>query len=697
MSPPNAPSQAFAREVEDLVAECLSDPSAVINAARKGSFRDLCILGECAEKLPAEFARDAFSILCTKLKVPPRPAQSSNESNAANRVPEFIREEFKETWFSIFGISKIVTTFFKVPSEKAYYMPLVTKFWENLLESTEYVMFVMLDAIVSSPDPNAAPARGNLTGFKSAAFSHIAGLYLTVYLSSETLSRDQRSAKILIKIWANTAPSDPNVLMFTRGLRKLHVMPSRQLLEWLMQECDNSVDRVAQLVKERLIISLKRANINYEEVEGNVMAIIMLCCDEQRSFRAAFLKIKGIIGAATDGFIALGKDSKAFNAEKMHTIETCAMFYFDMFRSQAGIPWIIEGVRRGYFEVLARFSSAYTSNENAKVIVDSTKMLLSRVLPSHLVLFSVIGAVGSGLDSSGHLLKALSKSACIVKDEWEIFSSIALERIIQKHIYEKINWASKSESLRVMCSTCCKADAWNTFKKCAGCQAAFYCSKECQIEDWKKRNHKGECKDMAGYTDSVYVRQRDEKFLLGLAQQEISRHLPGLRKIAERDFPGVPRRKLGYILDYRTVPITFGHFRLDDDVMGEGENQSLTRLELRKKALESNGRGSFVSLRVHQGSGSMEKNITVNVKEESPSAIEVEFKRAVGQDARGNLLETRSDAVDVVLHDLGIKDPVSWLSSTQTPVKHLCERIDAVMVNHTTQIAAAVASTHARR
>jgi len=153
--------------------------------------------------------------------------------------------------------------------------------------------------------------------------------------------------------------------------------------------------------------------------------------------------------------------------------------------------------------------------------------------------------------------------------------------------------------------------------------------------------------------------------------------MPGLRKIAERDFPGVPRTSLGYIIDYTTVPMKFGHFRLDDGVEGEGPNQSRARPELRQMALASGGKAALVSLRLLQGTGCQERDVMVEVKDEPTAVFPVRFRRVVGQDMKmGKPLETRSDVVDFVLCGLGMKDPVSWLSESATPVKHLCDRID---------------------
>ncbi len=224
-----------------------------------------------------------------------------------------------------------------------------------------------------------------------------------------------------------------------------------QALDCLIQECGNTVDCVADLAKERLTVSLKRPAINYEEVESNVEVILDLSDDEQRSFRSSFLKMKGI-GAATDGFIALAKESSPITEKRMLAIEACTSVYYHMLRSEVGIPWIIEAARHGFFGVLARLSKVYTGDEKANLTVGNVRGLLSRFIPCHLVFFSVIGAVATGLDRSAHLLSRLSASTCQVKDDWELFCSIALERIIQKHVYETM-WATSHKGVAIICST----------------------------------------------------------------------------------------------------------------------------------------------------------------------------------------------------------------------------------------------------
>lgn len=57
----------------------------------------------------------------------------------------------------------------------------------------------------------------------------------------------------------------------------------------------------------------------------------------------------------------------------------------------------------------------------------------------------------------------------------------------------------------------CKGDAK---QKCSGCQSVFYCSRNCQVADWKN-GHKNECKSYeVSRVRKLDVREEEKKFLL---------------------------------------------------------------------------------------------------------------------------------------------------------------------------------------
>ncbi len=58
--------------------------------------------------------------------------------------------------------------------------------------------------------------------------------------------------------------------------------------------------------------------------------------------------------------------------------------------------------------------------------------------------------------------------------------------------FSSIVMQNKSEWILNMCRYCCEA---NASKACGKCRKALYCSKECQINDWKLYQHKLICKN----------------------------------------------------------------------------------------------------------------------------------------------------------------------------------------------------------
>ena len=66
---------------------------------------------------------------------------------------------------------------------------------------------------------------------------------------------------------------------------------------------------------------------------------------------------------------------------------------------------------------------------------------------------------------------------------------------------------SKKNSVSVLeCTNCCIA--LEDFKKCSGCAAAFYCSRACQVQDWKKGGHSKTCISVKPANPVVFTETR---------------------------------------------------------------------------------------------------------------------------------------------------------------------------------------------
>ena len=87
-----------------------------------------------------------------------------------------------------------------------------------------------------------------------------------------------------------------------------------------------------------------------------------------------------------------------------------------------------------------------------------------------------------------------------VYDEWaKIHPNEKLEAVvIDDDVAKELN---KSSS-RAICEHCkCIEKEANCFQRCARCNLAAYCSRDCQKADWKE--HKTKCKEIAAVTERL--------------------------------------------------------------------------------------------------------------------------------------------------------------------------------------------------
>ncbi|KLO15995.1 hypothetical protein SCHPADRAFT_238887 [Schizopora paradoxa] len=349
-----------------IVERSRTNPAAALAAAKNGSHLDLSGLSEHAGQLPPKIAREVFVLFISKLASSSNASGTRIASSSDNEgpIPEIDKTEFLEATCALVGVAKILCTRLVAPSERSYYVPLVAKAWPKILGCTVYVLKTLQDALASSPERDDKPTNTNMPGFKGTVFANVAGLFFSMLHFTEVaeaLARDRRSSEVVAKLWVQTPVSDPNIAMSSRALKMLCFAIGQdcsQALDCLLKECNKKVERLAELAKERLIVSLSRSVREYEEIEANIEVVLMLSDDERRSFRASFLKMKGI-SAATDGFIAFAKESIPKSDAKIQAVEACTSFYYHMLLSEIGLPWIIEAFRHGCLEVIARFSKSF--------------------------------------------------------------------------------------------------------------------------------------------------------------------------------------------------------------------------------------------------------------------------------------------------------------------------------------------------
>ncbi|KAJ7620325.1 hypothetical protein FB45DRAFT_149812 [Roridomyces roridus] len=111
------------------------------------------------------------------------------------------------------------------------------------------------------------------------------------------------------------------------------------------------------------------------------------------------------------------------------------------------------------------------------------------------------------------------------------------------------------EARTCMCENtqCRRPDTEQSFKLCTACQAAYYCSPECQRIDWEA-HHTDFCASMKQESPCGRRRRRDITSLQTLGQRIFNRNSAGLHAIAARHFPDTPLGELVPVLDLTCFP-----------------------------------------------------------------------------------------------------------------------------------------------
>ncbi|KAJ7302906.1 hypothetical protein DFH08DRAFT_945482 [Mycena albidolilacea] len=169
-------------------------------------------------------------------------------------------------------------------------------------------------------------------------------------------------------------------------------------------------------------------------------------------------------------------------------------------------------------------------------------------------------------------------------NEWSTFAELLSFRLEIMQRFDAQNGVSQRG-----CDNpkCCKIGAKTEFKRCSGCKAFRYCSRECQTADWHEGAHRSACplhRDQYRFVDERFT-SRDRAFLRFLLHHD---YLQARRKILFdqvpilRDNPDCPAWTM---FDYRHGGVEIGTHLID--LEGENAPEWLDRVA---RTVESGGR-----------------------------------------------------------------------------------------------------------
>ncbi|KAI0042511.1 hypothetical protein FA95DRAFT_561599 [Auriscalpium vulgare] len=254
-------------------------------------------------------------------------------------------------------------------------------------------------------------------------------------------------------------------------------------------------------------------------------------------------------------------------------------------------------LRDGLLRAIASLASAFDLLDEA--IRYNILLIIGSVLPRYISVYgSVIASASDALKRAETKANKANIEKSGLKGAWDELHRTVTERASLK---ERVELKHGTDE----CYYCWKTSPRNAVLRCASCQDATYCSKECQTLAWQSV-HKSECKLRGrAYIDAPYdpMTRRERKLFPKLVSHDVQVRAASLLNLAAREHPNTPLNALAVYINYSQVPAVFNVFALSDECFGmngrqvlgmDGEETSVVSLFdfAREKAEE--GSGMFV-------------------------------------------------------------------------------------------------------
>ncbi|KAJ7778803.1 hypothetical protein DFH07DRAFT_540231 [Mycena maculata] len=149
--------------------------------------------------------------------------------------------------------------------------------------------------------------------------------------------------------------------------------------------------------------------------------------------------------------------------------------------------------RRSHFKIMEGFRAGLipmmkvTALKNIPRFDVYLENILLAILPSNMVYRSVLMELQESLPILEDL--GTDRASGSIKDAWRVFTSLAKARLQLLRDYEAGKFLSSQGCDNLECGI---IRAKSTFRRCSGCRTLCYCSRKCQIEDWRA-GHRQAC------------------------------------------------------------------------------------------------------------------------------------------------------------------------------------------------------------
>ncbi|KDQ59166.1 hypothetical protein JAAARDRAFT_68695 [Jaapia argillacea MUCL 33604] len=358
----------------------------------------------------------------------------------------------------------------------------------------------------------------------------------------------------------------PSEVMFPvpSALLDVLLIPQQsKMLSQIVQASEASPSHIAKLAVARLTAASTATPVDLYGIKYHTNLIFGLTCNPDHPLQGALFKAKVII-ATTKSLVAATKDVDnkdpliAFSMVRLCTYLKTFLEVTDGFR------FVSQSLNAGLLVGLAycgtRLSDVTTEER------DVITSLISSVVSRYLVYHSVIRAAKTSMHTvkTDHLILYAKVFDSVLRQAWESFQALLDDRVENSDDFDE---SEKPDHGCANAECSGRSVPRESLMKCAGCQSVLYCSKTCQIADWKRGDHKSVCKALkqnaedekaaAEQTGETDPSKTDRSFFQFLVMRDTQIRFDDLRQQALRKFPKEPLTSMVVKIDYTVLPPIF--------------------------------------------------------------------------------------------------------------------------------------------
>ncbi|KAI0038464.1 hypothetical protein FA95DRAFT_1613368 [Auriscalpium vulgare] len=525
-----------AADRERRLAYLRADPIAALGRAREGYAIAVEILAGNPEEAPPSLQPRIFSIFALHLDVSKIPRSPLPENDAPYSSPAV-----DCAFYALMGIRNMMSP----PRSRRFVAPII-KIWPSVFQ---WMVFF---------DSNADRINIDDRNDVLPTVSHLL-FDLTVgdKGSLRKMVNDTPQIMTLVaSIWMKENQMDsPSGCAPSAALEGILQDADEDRIEEFIQATGKSVKRIAELALSRLRCSIEAQDMSVLAVTTQINLMTCFTGDEHYDLRRAILR-KGCISLFIRA--ALRLSTLKIDDDNVSCILSLTFIHLqNLMEADHGIPWVQQAVRDGLLDLL--YSVCTKLHKFTAQTRDDIILFISDILPRYTVYPSVLLPVCfsmSKLNTPGHQ-RTINSSP--LKKSWCKLHTLTLSRLMVKL---KVDRSPVVE----FCYHCGKEAPRTELKRCAGCRATLYCSKDCQVVSWKTK-HKTECElrergRQASAED--FLSKEDRMFHQQLCVSDVRRIVDVLRQRAAEEFPDTPLAELGVRVDYTHVPQAYSLFRAKD-------------------------------------------------------------------------------------------------------------------------------------